>query len=98
MNKRAADDGAGSRTVSFMVRIWIEETAQEAGRTIWRGYIRHIPSGERHYIRSPNDVGRFAAQQLESIGVHTSVRRQITHWLEQQVRRLPAWARRQPRD
>ena len=30
---------------SFIVRLWIERTPEEAGGTRWRGRIFHVPSG-----------------------------------------------------
>ena len=40
-------EGEGDSTLSFIVRIWVEETAEESGRSSWRGHITHVPSGER---------------------------------------------------
>jgi hypothetical protein len=33
----------------FTVRLWTEELG--AGRTEWRGQVRHVLSGETHYFR-----------------------------------------------
>ena len=39
-----------ANTHPFVVKVWLEETAAEAGQATWRGYITHVPSGERRYL------------------------------------------------
>lgn len=60
-----------SSTQSFIVKIWIEETAEEAGRVIWRGHIIHVLSGEREYFENLGDILRFMETHLKSIGIVT---------------------------
>ena len=54
---------------SFIVRIWLEEEASETGRAIWRGYVTHVPSGERRYIKRLSDLNTFIIPYLEAMGV-----------------------------
>jgi hypothetical protein len=54
---------------SFIIKIWLEETAEEAGRASWRGHITHVPSGERRYIEDFEAIKRFMIPYLESMGV-----------------------------
>jgi len=56
-------------THPFIVRIWLEESAAEAGQATWRGYVTHVPSGERRYIQTLDEIGAFIAPYLESMGV-----------------------------
>jgi hypothetical protein len=56
-------------THPFIVRIWLEETAAEAGRATWRGYVTHVPSGERRYIHTLDEIAAFIAPYVESMGV-----------------------------
>ncbi len=63
-------------THSFIVKIWLEETVQEAGKATWRGHITHVPSGERRYLRHLGDILDFIKPYLERMGV--KVRR--WHW------------------
>ena len=68
--KRPATEHVGdvseASAQSFIVRVWIEETAQEAGETIWRGYVMHVPSGERHYVQTLGEIGEFIRPFLET--------------------------------
>jgi hypothetical protein len=69
-------DLANSDSHSFIARIWIEETVEEAGRVVWRGTITHIPGGERRYIQDLHDIEQFIAPYLEQMGVRFGFRRQ----------------------
>lgn len=71
---------------SFIVKIWIEETLEEAGKTIWRGYITDVPSGERRYLKELYDVTDFIASYLEGMGIRFGTYR----WL----RKLQKWPQR----
>lgn len=54
---------------SFIIKIWIEETAEEAGDVIWRGHITHVSSGERHYFDAPDDILIFMTPYLRRYGI-----------------------------
>jgi hypothetical protein len=56
-------------THSFIVKIWLEETAEEAGHATWRGHITHVPSGERRYVEDLQDIITFIVPYLEKLGV-----------------------------
>jgi hypothetical protein len=58
-----------THTHSFIVRVWLEETVEETGQALWRGHIRHVPSGERRYLKDTGDVADFIAPYLEGMGV-----------------------------
>jgi hypothetical protein len=62
-------------THPFIVRIWLEETAEEAGRATWRGYVTHVPSGERRYIHDLDEIQTFIAPYMEAMGVHVGKQR-----------------------
>jgi hypothetical protein len=68
----------------FIVRIWLEETADEAGRATWRGHITHVPSGKRQYLQDLDDIITFIAPYLAGMGVKLGLGWQIT-------RRLKRW-------
>jgi len=57
------------RTHHFIVKVWIEETAEEAGQAVWRGHITHVPSGRRRYLRDFGDIIAFIEPYLEAMGV-----------------------------
>jgi hypothetical protein len=56
-------------THSFIVKIWLEETAEEAGRATWRGHITHVPSGERRYLKKLDEITAFIRPYLQEMGV-----------------------------
>jgi hypothetical protein len=60
---------------SFIVKIWLEETIEEAGQAIWRGHITHVPSGERRYLHKLDDVTAFIAPYLEDMGAKLGLTR-----------------------
>jgi hypothetical protein len=58
-----------ARTHSFIIRIWLEETAVETGQSKWRGHITHIPSNQRRYIEKLDDISTFIRHYLQEMGV-----------------------------
>ena len=58
-------------TQSFIVKIWLEETAEEAGRATWRGHITHVPSNERRYLQNLDEIEAFISPYLKKMGVRT---------------------------
>lgn len=56
-------------THPFIVKVWLEETAEEAGQATWRGHITHVPSGRRRYLKDLNEIRAFIAPYLEEMGV-----------------------------
>ena len=57
-----------AHTHPFIVKIWLEESAEEAGQATWRGYITHVPSGQRRYLQSLDDIILFIKPYLEAMG------------------------------
>jgi hypothetical protein len=48
----------------FVVRMWQESTQRKSGG--WRGSIEHVPSGQRLYFVSFNDLNDFIRLRLNS--------------------------------
>lgn len=71
------------QTNSFIVKIWLEETAEEAGQVIWRGRVTHVSSGERRYVKGLDDIVAFIVPYLEEMGVRFGTRSQVKRWLKQ---------------
>ena len=44
------------RSHSFIVKIWLEEEATEAGPPLWRGHVTHVASGVRRHIQSLGEL------------------------------------------
>jgi hypothetical protein len=72
-----------SKTHSFIIKVWLEETVEEAGRATWRGYITHVLSGERRYLQDLSDVTAFVASYLEEMGVKLGLWRRLRQWLKE---------------
>jgi hypothetical protein len=51
---------------SFIVKLWLEDTGDEAKQKGWHGYITHVPSGERQYLRELTDIVIFIERYFES--------------------------------
>ena len=49
---------------SFIIRIWLEETAEEGQPAVWRGHITHVPSGRRRYLQELDALVSFIAPYL----------------------------------
>jgi hypothetical protein len=56
-------------TSSFIVRVWIEETAEETSQATWRGSITHVQSGEEGYLEDLDEIAAFIAPYLQAMGV-----------------------------
>ncbi|HMN31007.1 MAG TPA: hypothetical protein PKE45_22825 [Caldilineaceae bacterium] len=56
-------------TCSFIVKIWVEETQEEAGHVTWRGHITHVSSGARQYFEDLRKIIGFMTPFLESMGI-----------------------------
>lgn len=54
---------------SFVVKVWLEESLEEAGEAVWRGHITHVPSQERRYLHALDDIIDFIGPYLERMGV-----------------------------
>ena len=68
-------------TQSFIAKIWLEESVGETGRASWRGHITQVPSGNRQYIKTLDDIVLFIAPRLEEMGVEVALLWRIKRWL-----------------
>jgi hypothetical protein len=73
---------SGPAPQSFIVKIWLEETAEESGQAKWRGHITHVPSGTRRYLNSMDDIITFISPYLENMGVKFRLRERTSRWLK----------------
>jgi hypothetical protein len=74
----------GSSVQSFVIRIWIEETAEEAGEVTWRGHITHTVNGERHFFMNLNELSTFIWPYLIEMSAKPPIRYRINLWLKNQ--------------
>lgn len=54
---------------SFIVKVWLEESLEEASEATWRGHITHVPSQERRYLHALEDIIDFIGPYLERLGI-----------------------------
>jgi hypothetical protein len=66
---------------TFIVRIWLKETVEEAGRATWRGHVTHLPSRQRRHVKDLDDIAAFIAPYLNKMGVKLGLLWQVKHWL-----------------
>jgi len=80
-NEHAAQD---PESHSFILKIWIEETAAEAGYVVWRGSLSHVPDGSRRYFTDLETMADFVGNFIEGmggdVGMRFRVRKQIRHF------------------
>lgn len=79
-------DEIESEVQSFIVRVWVEERAEEGGRGVWRGHITHVSGGERRYLKNLDEIGDFIASYLETMGVKPGIRWRMRRWLKRLTR------------
>ena len=75
-------DSLESRAHSFIIRIWLEETAAESGVAKWRGYIIDAISGKRHYLQNLDEIPAFIAPYLKEMGIKSGIRGKLMRWLK----------------
>ncbi len=66
---------------SFILRIWLEEFEEESGRSVWRGQVTHVPSGERRYVKDLSELELFLLPYLNSMKVRLGIRWKVWKWL-----------------
>ncbi len=54
-------------THSFILRCWLEPREIETAEPVWRGEVEHVPTGNRIYFRSFDELKRFLASYLPGI-------------------------------
>lgn len=87
-DEHTGDDEIESIAQSFVLKIWLEERGQRAVSAIWRGYITHVASGERRYIKNLDGIASFIAPYLQRMGVQLSRGQRLKQWLRRQRWRL----------
>jgi len=54
---------------SFILKVWLEESLEDAEEAVWRGHVTHVPSQERRYLQTLDDIIDFVGPYLEQMGV-----------------------------
>ena len=76
-----------SATQSFIVKVWLEESAGRGRRAVWRGRVTHVASGESRPMTRLGDVPEIIAPHLVEIGADVGLYWRLRCWLAQQRRK-----------
>ena len=79
---RATMDEFESDIQSFIIRVWVEDHSQEAGKGTWRGQITHVSSSKRRYLKNLDEIGDFISPYLEEMGVRPGMRWRLRRWFK----------------
>lgn len=71
-----------SNSQSFIVKVWVEDSAAEGDQGVWHGHITHVPSHERRYLKNLGEIEDFIAPHLEAMGVQLGMRWRLRRWLK----------------
>ncbi len=74
-------------TQSFILKVWVEDSSEEAGHRVWRGHITHVSSNKRSYLTNLSGIEDFVLPYLQGMGVKLGMRWRIRRWLD----RLLGW-------
>jgi hypothetical protein len=75
-------DSREATSYPFVIRIWLEDSAEGGHGATWRGHITHVPSGERRYFDSLDDIASFVAPYLERMGVKLGLWWRVRQWVK----------------
>jgi hypothetical protein len=50
--------------LSFIIRVWKEDTGLENPKEIWRGHLTPVPAGERQYFTNLDQIPALIAAHL----------------------------------
>lgn len=73
-------DTLESTSQSFIIKVWIEDSAEKGDNGVWHGHITHVTSGKRHYMKNLKEIQDFIAPYLEEMGVQSGIRLRIRSW------------------
>jgi hypothetical protein len=67
---------------SFIIKLWLEAESAKGEPTVWRGYITHVPSGDRRYLKSLSDITVFVREYLNGAQVPFESKSRARQWLK----------------
>jgi hypothetical protein len=81
-------DLSESNSQSFIVKVWVEDSAETGGQGVLRGHITHVSSHERRYLKNLGEIEDFIAPHLETMGVRLGTRWRLRRWLKRLMGRV----------
>ena len=67
-----------SKVQSFIVKLWLEDQGEKTGSGKWHGYVTHVPSGERRYLKEFQDIVVFIKSYIGN--GNTTFVSQVRRW------------------
>ncbi|HKO99557.1 MAG TPA: hypothetical protein VJU86_21325 [Pyrinomonadaceae bacterium] len=67
---------------SFIVKLWLEEAEGKSNQLTWHGYITHVPSGSRRYVKNLNEIPEFIKQYINNAPVQVGLKSRVSNWLK----------------
>jgi hypothetical protein len=78
-------DDLETRIHSFVVKVWLEEPADERHCGVWRGHITHVASGRRVNVTNLSSVQSFVSRYLEEMGIRFGIQCRLQCWLDRLI-------------
>ena len=79
---------AESDVHSFIVKVWVEKAARRFRPARLHGYVTHVPSGERRYLKDLNGIREFILPYLRGMDGDDPLRLRAALWLRRKAARL----------
>ncbi len=76
-----------SQMHSFIVKLWLEKGGDDTRATVWHGYITHVPSGARRYLKDLHDIVSFIKLYFGDTGAKVMQDSRARSWLKFWTRR-----------
>jgi hypothetical protein len=74
-------DESPSIVQSFIIKLWLIGDEREAG--VWRGYITHVPDGERRYFSRLSEIDDFFRRYRIEMRPRRRLASRFVDWLRQ---------------
>ena len=75
-----------SNSQSFIVKVWVEDSAVACDHGVWHGHITHVPSHVRRYLKNSGEIEDFIAPYLEEMGVRPGVGWRVRRWFKSLIK------------
>ena len=75
-------DFAESQLHSFIIKLWLEDVAEDGNQPMWGGQIKHVPGGEQRHVRNLEEITDFIKPYLESMGVELDSCARLCRWMK----------------
>lgn len=66
---------------SFIIKLWLE-AGGKSEPIVWRGYITHVPTGDRRYLKRLSDITDFVQEYLDDKHGRKNLGSRARNWLK----------------